>query len=597
MLTTSLEDATAADATAAVPTAADSTATDRTATDRTATDPAWTVCPGCRAMLYGKRLRRNLKVCPDCGHHHLLRARERIDQLVDPGTVEVLGFPVSTEDVLAFIDRKPYIDRLAQARRRTGLSEGVVVVSAAIGGHPLVAAVMDFAFLGGSLGAAAGELITRAAEVALQRRVPLLIVTASGGARMQEGPIALMQMAKVSQALAILDEAGILTIALVTDPTFGGVAASFGTQCDVIIAEPGARFGFAGRRVIEQTIGHDLPAGFQTAEFLRDHGLIDMITPRPQLRTTLSRLLAVATRPGSAAAAAPADPDCAIPGVLIRDPELLAAVDPWKAVQEARNLDRPSTLDYIGRAFRDFVELHGDRVGGECRAIVGGVAVLDAVPVLVIGHQRGRTAVELVARNYGMPNPAGYRKAARLMLLAGKLRLPIVTFVDTPGAFPGVEAEEQGQAGAIAHCISVMTTLPVPVVTVIIGEGGSGGALALAVANEVLINERGVYSVISPEGCASILWNDPSMAPVAAEALKLDSRSLLRMRVVDGVVAEPDGGSQADHQEAARRVGSVVLASLRRLAQAEPDDLVRRRRDRFRSCGSVRHDEPARTAP
>lgn len=171
------------------------------------------------------------------------------------------------------------------------------------------------------------------------------------------------------------------------------------------------------------------------------------------------------------------------------------------------------------------------------------------------------------------------------MRLAGKLGLPIVTFVDTPGAYPGVEAEEQGQAGAISHCISLMTSLPVPVVAVIIGEGGSGGALALAVADEVLINEHGVYSVISPEGCASILWNDASMAPTAADALKVDARNLLHMGVVDGIIGEPEGGSQADHQEAARRVARVLEAGLHRLAAMDAADLVLTRRERFRSFG------------
>jgi acetyl-CoA carboxylase carboxyl transferase subunit beta len=536
-------------------------------------------------MLYGKRLARNLRVCPDCGAHHPLSAGGRIGQLFDGGTAEELDFPVSSEDVLEFTDTKPYPERLEHARRNSGLREGVVVVGGNIYGHALIAAVMDFSFLGGSLGAAAGELITSAAEAALDRHVPLLIVTASGGARMQEGPISLMQMAKTSQAMARLDEAGIMTIALVTDPTYGGVAASFATQCDVIIAEPAARFGFAGRRVIEQTIGRELPAGFQTAEFLFERGLIDMIKPRAALRPALRRLLAAAN-PCTSRESAPPPPD-----VVVRDAGLLDEIDPWKAVQQARDLDRPTTLDYIERAFRDFEELHGDRVGGECRGIVGGVAMLDGHPVVVMGHQRGRTVAELTARNYGMPNPPGYRKAARLMRLAGKLALPIVTFVDTPGAYPGVEAEERGQAGAIAECIRLMASLPVPVVTIIIGEGGSGGALALAVANEVLINEHGVYSVISPEGCASILWKDPAMAPQAAEALKVDARSLLGMSVVDGVIGEPEGGSQADHQEAARRVACVLLASLKRLALMEPVELVRARRERFRSFGSVRHDQ------
>jgi acyl-CoA carboxylase subunit beta len=549
-------------------------------------DTDWVVCSQCRTMLYGKRLARNLRVCPECGHHHRLSAPERINQIFDSGTVEMLDFPAHSADVLGFTDTKPYPDRLAAARRNTGLREAVLVASGDIGGHPVIAAVMDFRFLGGSLGAAVGELITRAAELALHRQIPLLIVSASGGARMQEGPISLMQMAKTSQALARLDEAGILTIALITDPTYGGVAASFATLCDVIIAEPGARLGFAGRRVIQQTIRQTLPADFQTAEFLLEHGLIDTIRPRNTLRSTFRKLLVVTDVHDIDHA------EVELADLVIRDPEQLPDIDPWGAVQQARNLDRPTTLDYIARVFDDFEELHGDRIGGDCAAIVGGMATITGRPVMVIGHQKGQTVTELIARNYGMPTPHGYRKATRLMRLAAKLELPLVTFVDTPGAYPGLEAEEHGQAVAIAENIRLMASLPVPVVTLVIGEGGSGGALALAVGDSVLINERGVYSVISPEGCAAILWNDAAMAPAAASALKLDARNLLRLGVVDGVVGEPDGGSQADPYEAARRVRTVLAASLLRLSTVDTVELVNSRRARFRSFGTAHVSAP-----
>jgi acyl-CoA carboxylase subunit beta len=541
----------------------------------------WTVCAGCGTMLYGKRLARNLKVCPDCGHHHRLTATERIGQLLDDGSVDLVDFPVRSVDVLGFTDTKPYPQRLAAARRSAGIAEAVVVAQGRINGRSLVAAVMDFGFLGGSLGAAVGELITSAAELALRRGVPLLIACASGGARMQEGAISLMQMAKTSQALAQLDEAGVPTIALITDPTYGGVAASFATLCDVIIAEPGARLGFAGRRVVEQTIRQTLPPNFQKAEFLLDHGLVDRVQPRKGLRDLVGRLLAVTD------ARWRHEPWTEATADVIHDPERLPTLDPWQAVRQAREVGRPTTLDYVARVFDAFDELHGDRVDGDCPAIVGGVASLAGRPVMVIGHQKGRTPAELTARNYGMASPHGYRKAARLMRLAAKLALPVVTFVDTPGAHPGPDAEEHGQAVAIAENIRLMASLPVPVVTVVIGEGGSGGALALAVADEVLITERGVYSVISPEGCASILWHDAAMAPAAAAALKPDARNLLRMGVVDGVIAEPVGGSRADHRAAASSVRAAVLASLRSLVGTAGAELVRGRRLRFRLIGAA----------
>jgi acetyl-CoA carboxylase carboxyl transferase subunit beta len=430
--------------------------------------------------------------------------------------------------------------------------------------------------MGGSLSGAVGELITRAGETALERRVPLLIVTASGGARMQEGAVALMQMAKTSQMLGQLDEAGLLTISLVTDPTFGGVAASFATLCDVIIAEPGARLGFAGRRVIEQTIKQTLPPDFQTAEFLLANGLIDLIRPRQELRPTLARLLSIGS---PRELETPAEQETA---------DLVSgeAREAWQVVQAARHLNRPTTLDYFGLLLDDFEELRGDRLGADDAAIVGGLGRLAGLPVVVVGHQKGHTAAELGARNFGMPTPAGYRKAARLMNLAAKLAIPIVSLIDTPGAYPGKEAEQHGQAIAIAENIRLMSQLPVPVVSVVTGEGGSGGALALGVANHVLICANAVYSVISPEGCAAILWNDPAAAPRAAEALRLTAAELAPLGIVDRIVPEPEGGTQADHVAAGQHLRAALLTSLRELLPLSAEQLVADRRARFRAFGA-----------
>nr|AGS49862.1 acetyl-coenzyme A carboxyl transferase alpha chain/acetyl-coenzyme A carboxyl transferase beta chain [uncultured bacterium esnapd17] len=560
----------------------------------------WQACPKCRAITFLRRLERNLHVCPDCGWHARLSAPQRIEQLLDPGSVTEL--PPAREvatDPLEFVDTRPYPERLDEAREQTGLDEAVLCVRGTIQGHPVVVAAMDFRFMGGSLGAAVGEMVTQAAETALADRVPLLIVTASGGARMQEGVLSLMQMAKTSQAIAQLDEAGILTVTLVTDPTYGGVAASFATLSDVIIAEPGARLGFAGPRVIEQTIREVLPPGFQTAEFLLEHGLLDMVRSRPELPVTLGRLLGMnatgtrgsdRTMPVNAGLSAEAV-DKADDG-LVRDPEQLPVRQPWDVVNAARDLARPTTRDYAHRILRDFEELHGDRIDGDCPALVGGLGVLNGHPVVLMGHQRGHDIAELTAHNFGMGSPHAYRKAARLMRLAAKLRLPVVTLVDTPGAYPGVDAEKQGQAVAIAENLRLMSGLPVPVVAVILGEGGSGGALALALADEVLMCSNAMYSVISPEGCASILWKNAAAAPLAAEALGIDARELLRLGVVDGVIPEPDGGSGADHGEAAARLERAVAARVHALRQRCPERLIADRRARFRRFGDLEGTRP-----
>ncbi|MEV1015721.1 acetyl-CoA carboxylase carboxyltransferase subunit alpha [Micromonospora sp. NPDC049801] len=566
----------------------------------------WSRCAGCASLLYRKRLRRNLHVCPECGEHSRLGAPERLRQLVDPGSLRLLPDRIPEADPLNFVDVLPYPHRLTAARAATGLPEAVLCGTATIGGHPAALAVMDFRFLGGSLGAAVGELITRTAERALDDRVPLILVTASGGARMQEGALSLMQMATVSQAIAALREAGLLTVSVLTDPTYGGVAASFATNTDLVLAESGARMGFAGPRVIRQITGRALPEGFQTADFLLRHGQVDMVVQRRSLRGRLAALLAAARtgRPARASvprqeparhherlvdAVPPAVADGQRPPTAAADDGTQPAVrDAWDTVRTARHPGRPTTLDYLDSVFDGFVELHGDRLGGDCPAIVGGIARLAGRHVMVIGHQKGHTTADLVARNFGMASPAGHRKALRLMRLAARLGLPVVTLIDTPGADPGISAEEQGQAAAIAENILTLTVLPTPVVTVITGEGGSGGALALGVADRVLMLQHAVYSVISPEGCAAILWPDRSAAPQAARALRLTAPDLCRLGVVDEIVPEPATAAHDDPAETARRLRAALLANLLPLLDVPPAMLVRLRRQRFRRFGATR---------
>ncbi|MFF5054968.1 acetyl-CoA carboxylase carboxyltransferase subunit alpha [Micromonospora sp. NPDC000663] len=551
----------------------------------------WSRCAGCASLLYRKRLRRNLDVCPECGAHARLGAPERLRQLVDPGSLRPLPDRLPEADPIDFVDVLPYPHRLTAARTSTGLSEAVVCGTATIGGHPAVLAVMDFRFLGGSLGCAVGELITQAAERALDDGVPLILVTASGGARMQEGVLSLMQMATVSQAIAALREAGLLTVSVLTDPTYGGVAASFATNTDLVLAESGARMGFAGPRVIRQVTGRALPEGFQTADFLLRHGQVDMVVQRRSLRGRLMALLAAtgSARPPRSAVPRQESAPCRerLADAPVAEP-VPADRDAWDTVRVARHPGRPTTLDYLDSVFDGFVELHGDRLGADCPAVVGGVARLDGRHVMVIGHQKGHTTAELVARNFGMASPAGHRKALRLMRLAARLGLPVITLVDTPGADPGVGAEEQGQAAAIAENILTLTVLPTPVLAVVTGEGGSGGALALAVADRVLMLEHAVYSVISPEGCAAILWPDRSAAPQAARALRLTAPDLCRLGVIDEVVPEPTPAAHDDPAETARRLRAALLANLLPLLDVPTATLVRRRRQRFRRFGAAR---------
>ena len=550
----------------------------------------WFRCPSCEGFVYHKRLRRNLGVCPECNHHFRIGIGERLAQLLDEGSLEELSGGLESVDVLSFADTKPYPERLAQAQGRSETTAGALYGQGLIDGHPVVVAAVDFSFIGGSMGGAVGEAITRAAELALETRTPLLAISASGGARMQEGCVSLMQMVKTSQAIARLGEAGVLYISLLTDPTYGGVSASYATLGDVLISEPGAHIGFAGPAVIEQTIRKQLPEGFQTAGFLLDHGMLDLVEPRENLRRVLRAILAHHARAETARAEDHATKAERLPDTGGRaaasTPGELPARDPWEAVQLARRIERPRTLDYIGYAFDSFEELHGDRSFGEDRAIVGGLASLGDLSVIVIGHQKGHTTSEMMERNFGMPAPEGYRKAMRLMRYAARFGMPIVTLVDTPGAYPGIGAEERGQSNAIAESIMLMSRLPVPTLSVVTGEGGSGGALALAAADRVLMMENAYYSVISPEGCSTILFKDAGAAPRAARALRMTGPDLLDLGVVDAVVPEPEGGAHEDPPTTGANLKAAIVASMRELLTLDLKPLVARRYERFRAFGA-----------
>ena len=268
--------------------------------------------------------------------------------------------------------------------------------------------------------------------------------------------------------------------------------------------------------------------------------------------------------------------------------DLYKNLTPWQRTQLARHPQRPSTLDYIGELTRDFLEFHGDRVFGDDRAIVGGFARFNDRPIMVIGHQKGKTLKERMQRNFGMPNPEGYRKALRLMKLAEKFNRPIVTFIDTPGAYPGIGAEERGQAEAIAHNLFAMSQLTVPILSVVIGEGGSGGALALGVADRILMLEHSVYSVISPEGCAAILWDNPEKVPDAASSLKMTANDLAELGVIDQIVSEPLGGAHREPRAVYDQVGKALTNQLFELLDVYlAGQLLMQRDQKYRKIGAV----------
>lgn len=554
-------------------------------------------CNKCGGAIIAEDVKKGYYICPKCGGYFRVHAYRRIEMVGDEGTFEEWDKGLCTRNPLHY---KGYEEKIAHLQEKTGLEEAVVTGKVKIQGQDTVIGVCDGRFMMSSMGEVVGEKITRAVERATREKLPVILFTCSGGARMQEGIVSLMQMAKTSAALKRHSDAGLLYVTVLTDPTTGGVTASFAMLGDIILAEPGALIGFAGPRVIEQTIGQKLPKGFQRAEFLVEHGFVDAIVERPKLRETLGEILRMHSRDsvlestleGTASEAAEAGEKELSEGAGngqagasdARDGLKLhnQVAEAWDRVQISRMKDRPVGSDYIHALFTDFMEFHGDRYYRDDRAIIGGIAYFHGMPVTVIAQEKGTNTKENIEHNFGMPSPDGYRKALRLMKQAEKFGRPVICFVDTPGAFCGLEAEERGQGEAIARNLFEMSGLTVPVLSIVIGEGGSGGALAMAVADEVWMLENSIYSILSPEGFASILWKDSSKAKEAAEVMKLTAGDLYELGMVEHVFLEPSHYTVQNLKEVTREMDEKIREFIGQYGALTAEEITERRYQRFR---------------
>lgn len=529
-------------------------------------------CNKCGAAIIAEDVREGNYICPKCRGYFRVHARRRIEMIADKGTFEEWDQDLLSCNPLHF---KGYEEKVKDLQEKTGLREAIITGKAEINGQPAVIGVCDGRFLMASMGEAVGEKITRAVERATEEQLPVILFACSGGARMQEGIVSLMQMAKTSAALKRHSDAGQLYISVLTDPTTGGVTASFAMLGDIILAEPNALIGFAGPRVIEQTIGQKLPKGFQRSEFLLEHGFIDRIVEREEQKEVLGQILKMHGKSEREAEQEKQESDAELP--VERKTE-----NAWESVQISRKKDRPAGSDYISHLFTDFMELHGDRYYKDDTAIIGGLAYFQGTPVTVIAQAKGKSTKENVERNFGMPSPDGYRKALRLMKQAEKFHRPVICFVDTPGAFCGLEAEERGQGEAIARNLFELSALETPILSMIIGEGGSGGALAMAVADEVWMLENSVYSILSPEGFASILWKDSKRADEAAEVMKLTAFDLKELNIIEKIIQEPEDFTEENIGEVCEALETQIGVFLETYSGMEPAELVEKRYQRFR---------------
>ncbi|MCL1787937.1 MAG: acetyl-CoA carboxylase, carboxyltransferase subunit beta [Defluviitaleaceae bacterium] len=532
-------------------------------------------CGKCQKVIYNKLLGDH-KICPGCGGHFRISAREMISLITDPSSFQEQDADLTPQNPIKFPNYTKKIEELGQ---KLDTKEAVVTGLCTIHGEKTMLCVMDSRFIMGSMGSVVGEKITRAFEAATAGGLPIIIFTASGGARMQEGIISLMQMAKVSAAVRRHADAGLLYVTVLTCPTTGGVTASYAMLGDIILAEPKALVGFAGRRVIEGTIKQKLPADFQSAEFVQAHGFVDKIVKRSDMRDTLGRILRMHNSRHTGQNGQPTDaPFQYYQG----NPD----IKPAEAVEIARKVTRPTSKDIIAHILTDFIEFHGDRNFRDDGAVVGGVGCLCGIPVTVVSTQKGHNLDENLATNFGQPHPEGYRKALRLMKQAEKFGRPVLALINTSGAYCGTGAEERGQGEAIAQNLLHMSGLKVPILAVIVGEGGSGGALALALADKVFMFEYSIYSILSPEGFASILWKDAARAKEAASVMKLRPTDLLALEVIEGVIPEVDGGFDNDPAFSLDYLTGLLAREFDGLSRLPADELLENRYQRFRKFGS-----------
>lgn len=540
------------------------------------------VCPDCGKELNKSDVVINQYICTACGSYFRIRTKNRIRMVCDKNTFTPWFEEMEISNPLNF---PGYEEKLQSVKEKTGLHEGVSVGAGEIFGERVCLGVCDARFLMGSMGHVVGEKIALAVERATKEKLPVILFCCSGGARMQEGIISLMQMAKTSAALKKHADAGLLYVSVLTDPTTGGVTASFAMLGDIILAEPGALIGFAGPRVIEQTIGQKLPKGFQRAEFQVEHGFADSVIERDELKKVLHQILKSHRISAENKDFSQFTEEIEKFNPTEMDKEKLAKTplkSAWEKVKEARSIDRPSALTYIDLIFDDFLEFHGDRSSGDDKAVVGGIAWLYGQPVTVIGIQKGNDVNECAMRNYGMASPEGYRKALRLMKQAEKFHRPVICFINTSGAYPGMEAEEKGQGEAIARNLFEMSGLKVPVLSIVIGEGGSGGALGLAVGNEVWMLENSTYSILSPEGFASILWKDGKRAEEAAGVMGITAEDLKRLSVIETIVPEYGSADASTVEDIAGFMKEHMVAFLRRFDGMDGASIAEDRYRRFR---------------
>ena len=525
------------------------------------------LCLICNSKLADSNLYKEFRVCNKCNFHYSISARNRINLLSDEDSFEEFNQSLTSIDPISFSSNTSYKERLIKDQNRTGLSEAVITGKCSIDGNQVILIVLDFGFMGGTISSVVGEKVALGFERASKLKLPVISIISSGGARFQEGILSLMQMAKTTIAYQNHSSKNLPFISILTNPATGQAFASFANLADIILAEPGSIIGFSPVRHLQSESKSENP-DINTAESHFENGMIDAIVERKDQKKIIGTLLDLLTteyklESKTKHSAAP-----------IKTKQ----TDGWQSIQISRHDSRPSSIDYILRILNDFIEIHGDKYYSDDKSVIVGIGHLGSQTAVIIGQDRKRG-------NDGNTSPEGFRKAQRGINLANKFNLPLITLVDTSGPNSNESTEQRGLGHSIATTISKMIAVDVPSISVIIGEGGNSGALAIGVSDKILMMENAIYTVISPENAAEIMYQDKNKVKEVSQSLKITAQDCLDLGIIDTVIPEPSGGAHTNPDEAARQLRRYLLKELAHLYSISKRRRLKSRYKRFRKVG------------
>ena len=509
-------------------------------------------------------------VCKTCGNNSYISAKQRITHISDENTFKELSF-----NKIDISKKCNYEDKINKAKENTDLNEAIIIGTCSIGGIKVVLGVMESKFMMGTLSVSVGETITSAFEYASVNKLPVILFCASGGARIQEGVFSLVQMAKVNAAIKRHSDKGLLYISCLTNPTMGGVTASFGLLGDINIAEKNSQIGFAGKSIIENLYNEILDSNFQTEQYNENNGMIDIIADRKDIRNILLDLLK-----------------------MINDNNKVVRIDNkdenksktnddlLETLKNARDIDRFKGKDYLISIFDKYIELKGDRINSNDTSILSGIGNIENKSFIFNIQNKGRTLKENRETNYGLTRPEGYRKALRISKIAEKFNIPIINIIDSAGADPSIYSEENGQARAIADCLYTFSDLKTIIISIVVGEGSSGGALALSVCDSIGMLQKSIYTVISPESYLKIMHKEEQVSNELLKSMRFTANDLFEDKIIDEVISESDNLNYN-----ANNIKNFILNKYEILRKQDIQELINNRYERIRNWDIVAKGE------